>query len=224
MKKIIASIFILTFSVNVFSQNCEEKWVDSVFNSLTLEQQVGQLMNLRANQPNKDFDIKIEEYIEKYNIGGVTFFRTDAEDLLLQANDWQAKAQTPMMIAIDGEWGLGMRINDGLSYPYQMTLGAITNDSLISEMGRQIAEQCLRIGINVNFAPDIDVNNEPNNPVIGFRSFRKNRIGPAHRLKSAAPFPSPPRLCAAAQKTLIMWLVRAPLMLLRFKITAFCLQ
>ena len=171
MKKIIASIFILTFSVNVFSQNCEEKWVDSVFNSLTLEQQVGQLMNLRANQPNKDFDIKIEEYIEKYNIGGVTFFRTDAEDLLLQANDWQAKAQTPMMIAIDGEWGLGMRINDGLSYPYQMTLGAITNDSLISEMGRQIAEQCLRIGINVNFAPDIDVNNEPNNPVIGFRSF-----------------------------------------------------
>ena len=171
MKKIIASIFILTLSVNVFSQSCEEKWVDSVFNSLTLEQQVGQLMNLRANQPNKDFDIKIEEYIEKYNIGGVTFFRTDAEDLLLQANDWQAKAQTPMMIAIDGEWGLGMRINDGLSYPYQMTLGAITNDSLISEMGRQIAEQCLRIGINVNFAPDIDVNNEPNNPVIGFRSF-----------------------------------------------------
>ena len=171
MKKIIASIFILTLSVNVFSQSCEEKWVDSVFNSLTLEQQVGQLMNLRANQPNKDFDTKIEEYIEKYNIGGVTFFRTDAEDLLLQANDWQAKAQTPMMIAIDGEWGLGMRINDGLSYPYQMTLGAITNDSLISEMGRQIAEQCLRIGINVNFAPDIDVNNEPNNPVIGFRSF-----------------------------------------------------
>ena len=171
MKKIIASIFILTLSVNVFSQSCEEKWVDSVFNSLTLEQQVGQLMNLRANQPNKDFDIKIEEYIEKYNIGGVTFFRTDAEDLLLQANDWQSKAQTPMMIAIDGEWGLGMRINDGISYPYQMTLGAITNDSLISEMGRQIAEQCLRIGINVNFAPDIDVNNEPNNPVIGFRSF-----------------------------------------------------
>ena len=171
MKKIIASIFILTLSVNVFSQSCEEKWVDSVFNSLTLEQRVGQLMNLRANQPNKDFDTKIEEYIEKYNIGGVTFFRTDAEDLLLQANDWQAKAQTPMMIAIDGEWGLGMRINDGLSYPYQMTLGAITNDSLISEMGRQIAEQCLRIGINVNFAPDIDVNNEPNNPVIGFRSF-----------------------------------------------------
>ncbi len=171
MKKIVVVIFILLFSLNAHSHNCEERWVDSVFNSLTLEQQVGQLFNLRANQPNKDFDIRMEEYIEKYNIGGVTFFRTDAESLLQQANEWQSKAQTPLMIAIDGEWGLGMRINDGLSYPYQMTLGAITNDALISEMGRQIAEQCVRIGINVNFAPDIDVNNEPDNPVIGFRSF-----------------------------------------------------
>ncbi|MBO5848930.1 MAG: serine hydrolase [Bacteroidales bacterium] len=171
MKKILFSFVFLMISLNVFSQNNEERWVDSVFNSLTLEQKVGQLMNLRANQPNKDFDSKIAEYIDKYNIGGVTFFRTDAELLLQQTNEWQAMAQTPLMIAIDGEWGLGMRINDGLSYPYQMTLGAITNDSLISEMGRQIAEQCVRLGINVNFAPDIDVNNEPNNPVIGFRSF-----------------------------------------------------
>ncbi len=171
MKKILFSFVFLMIFLNVFSQNNEERWVDSVFNSLTLEQKVGQLMNLRANQPNKDFDSKIAEYIDKYNIGGVTFFRTDAELLLQQTNEWQAMAQTPLMIAIDGEWGLGMRINDGLSYPYQMTLGAITNDSLISEMGRQIAEQCVRIGINVNFAPDIDVNNEPNNPVIGFRSF-----------------------------------------------------
>ena len=170
MKNIILSIF-LFLSLNVLAQNDEYRWVDSVFNSLTLEQQVGQLMNLRANQPNKDFDIKVDEFIEKYNIGGVTFFRTDAEKLLLQANEWQSMAKTPLMVAIDGEWGLGMRINDGLSYPYQMTLGAITNDSLIAEMGRQIAEQCLRLGINVNFAPDIDVNNEPNNPVIGFRSF-----------------------------------------------------
>ena len=170
MKKIVLSIF-LFLSLNVLAQNDEYRWVDSVFNSLTLEQQVGQLMNLRANQPNKDFDIKVDEFIEKYNIGGVTFFRTDAEKLLLQANEWQSMAKTPLMVALDGEWGLGMRINDGLSYPYQMTLGAITNDSLIAEMGRQIAEQCLRLGINVNFAPDIDVNNEPNNPVIGFRSF-----------------------------------------------------
>lgn len=173
MRNIFISLFLL-ISFNVSAQNDEERWVDSVFNSLTLEQRVGQLFNLRANDPNKDFNTYIDDYIERYNIGGVTFFRTDAEKLLTKANEWQAKSQTPMMIAIDGEWGIGMRINDGISYPYQMTLGAVTNDSLIAEMGRQIAEQCTRIGINVNFAPTVDVNNEPNNPVIGFRSFGEN--------------------------------------------------
>lgn len=170
MKNILTTLFLL-ISFNTFAQYDVDRWVDSVYNSLTLEQRVGQLFNLRANDPNKDFNAYIDEYIAKYNIGGVTFFRTDAEKLLRQANEWQAKAQTPMMIAIDGEWGIGMRINDGISYPYQMTLGAITNDSLIAEMGRQIAEQCARLGINVNFAPTVDVNNEPDNPVIGFRSF-----------------------------------------------------
>ena len=95
MKKIILSVF-LFLSLTVLAQNDEDRWVDSVFRSLTLEQQVGQLVNLRANQPNQDFDIKIDEYIAKYNIGGVTFFRTDAEKLLLQANEWQSQAQTPL--------------------------------------------------------------------------------------------------------------------------------
>ena len=172
--RIIITYIIILSSLNIFAQNHEEKWVDSVYNSLSLEQKVGQLMNVRANQPRGAFDSAVDEYIEKFNIGGVTFFRTDAELLVDQANKWQDLAQTPLMIAIDGEWGLGMRINDGISYPYQMTLGAVTNDSLIYEMGCQIAEQCTRLGINVNFAPDVDVNNEPDNPVIGFRSFGEN--------------------------------------------------
>lgn len=180
MKNIITSLLLL-ISINTFAQNDVDHWVDSVYNSLTLEQRVGQMFNLRANDPNKDFNAYIDEYIDKYNIGGVTFFRTDAEKLLTQANEWQAKSQTPLMIAIDGEWGIGMRINDGISYPYQMTLGAITNDSLIAEMGRQIAEQCNRLGINVNFAPTIDVNNEPNNPVIGFRSFGEDPYNVARK-------------------------------------------
>ena len=88
MKKIILSVF-LFLSLNILAQNREDIWVDSVFRSLTLEQQVGQLVNLRANQPNKDFDLKVDEYIAKYNIGGVTFFRTEADKLLTQANEWQ---------------------------------------------------------------------------------------------------------------------------------------
>ena len=180
MKKIVFTLLLL-ISINIYAQNDEDRWVDSVYNTLTLEQRVGQLFNLRANDPNKEFNDYIDDYIERYNVGGVTFFRTDAEKLLKQANEWQSKAQTPMMIAIDGEWGIGMRINDGISYPYQMTLGAITNDSLIAEMGRQIAEQCARLGINVNFAPTVDVNNEPDNPVIGFRSFGEDPDNVAHK-------------------------------------------
>jgi len=174
MRKIWIFIAFWAVSFAAAAQSDEDRWVDSVYNSLTEEQRVGQLINVRANLPNKAYFTEIQQLIERYNIGGVTFFRTDAEPLLKQANQWQAMAQTPLMVAIDGEWGLGMRINDGKSYPYQMTLGAIRNKELISEMGVQIAEQCRRIGINVNFAPDIDVNNEPTNPVIGMRSFGEN--------------------------------------------------
>lgn len=174
MRKVYLLLFVLLFNFVAKSQSDEDGWVDSVYNSLTMEQRVGQLINVRANYPNKPYLDDIQELIKNYNIGGVTFFRTDAEALLKQVNLWQSMAQTPLMVGIDGEWGLGMRLNDGISYPYQMTLGAILNQRLIGDMGEQIAEQCRRIGINIDFAPDIDVNNEPKNPVIGMRSFGEN--------------------------------------------------
>lgn len=171
MRRLYISLIIIFLSVFANAQSAEDRWVDSVYNSLTWKQRVGQLVNVRANLPNKAYFIEVQQLIERYNIGGVTFFRTDASPLLDQVNRWQSMAQTPLMVGIDGEWGLGMRLNDGISYPYQMTLGAIQNQELIGEMGAQIAEQCRRIGITVDFAPDIDVNNEPKNPVIGMRSF-----------------------------------------------------
>lgn len=181
MKKLFLLIIFLFLCFVAKAQSDEDRWVDSVYNSLTVEQRVGQLINVRANLPNKPYFAEIQELIEKYNIGGVTFFRTDAEPLLKQVNEWQSMAQTPLMVGIDGEWGLGMRLNDGISYPFQMTLGAIQNQSLIGEMGAQIAEQCRRIGINVDFAPDVDVNNEPTNPVIGMRSFGSDPKAVAER-------------------------------------------
>lgn len=171
MRRLCFCIIVLLAATVANAQTDEDRWVDSVFNSLTLEQRVGQLVNVRANNPNQAFMPYIDSLVIKYNIGGVTFFRTDADRLLQQANQWQSLAQTPMMVAIDAEWGLGMRLNDGISYPFQMTLGAIQNRELIADMGQQISEQCRRLGINVNFAPDVDVNNEPTNPVIGMRSF-----------------------------------------------------
>ena len=161
-------------SVHASAQNDESHWVDSVYNSLTLEQRVAQLICMRANQPDQPFYADVAKYIKQYNIGGVCFFRADAETQIKQTNDWQAMAQTPLMVSIDAEWGLGMRVKNTLSYPFQMTLGAISDNELIYNMGQQVAEQCQRMGIHVNFAPVVDVNSNAANPVIGMRSFGEN--------------------------------------------------
>lgn len=172
---LIAATFCLSCVYNsLVAQTAEDKWVDSVYNSLSVEQRAAQLICMRANNPSKPYDENVEKYIKKYGIGGVCFFRGDAEAQLRQTNDWQKISKIPLMVSIDAEWGLGMRINGSLSYPYQMTLGALQDDELICLMGEQIAEQCKRMGIHVNFAPVVDVNSNPSNPVIGMRSFGEN--------------------------------------------------
>ena len=172
IKKRLLACFVLAFSVaQCFAQDTESRWVDSVYNSLTLEQRVGQLICMRANLPDKPFNENVAKYIKRYNIGGVCFFRGDADAQVKQTNEWQAMAQTPLMVSIDAEWGLAMRVNKTLAYPYQMTLGAIKDDQLIYDMGQQVAEQCQRMGIHVNFAPVADVNSNAANPIIGVRSF-----------------------------------------------------
>jgi beta-glucosidase-like glycosyl hydrolase/CubicO group peptidase (beta-lactamase class C family) len=172
IKQRLLACFVLAFSVaQCFAQDAESRWVDSVYNSLTLEQRVGQLICMRANLPDKPFNENVAKYIKRYNIGGVCFFRGDADAQVKQTNEWQAMAQTPLMVSIDAEWGLAMRVNKTLAYPYQMTLGAIKDDQLIYDMGQQVAEQCRRMGIHVNFAPVADVNSNAANPIIGVRSF-----------------------------------------------------
>jgi len=169
------SLLVLTCSVGqAVAQSAEDSWVDSVYNSLTTEQRVAQLICMRANQPDKPFYEDVAKYIKKYNIGSVCFFRADAEAQLKQTNEWQAMAQTPLMVAIDAEWGLAMRVRKTIAYPYQMTLGAVNDNDLIYSMGQQVAEQCQRMGIHVNFAPVADVNSNAANPIIGMRSFGEN--------------------------------------------------
>ena len=166
------SLLALTMTVGqAFAQSEEDRWVDSVYNSLSTEQRVAQLICMRANQPDKPYYQEVAKYIKQYNIGGVCFFRNDLVAQVEQTNAWQAQAQTPLMVSIDAEWGLAMRLKNTIAYPYQMTLGALGNDDLIYDMGEQIAEQCLRMGIHVNFAPVADVNSNAANPIIGMRSF-----------------------------------------------------
>ena len=179
-KYLSVGFFMLTLSVGqVFAQDAETRWVDSVYNSLTLEQRVAQLICMRANQPDKPYNENVAKYIKQYNIGGVCFFRNDLVAQVEQTNAWQALAKTPLMVSIDAEWGLAMRLKNTVAYPYQMTLGAINDNALIYEMGQQVAEQCQRMGIHVNFAPVVDVNSNPQNPIIGMRSFGENpgRVG-----------------------------------------------
>lgn len=175
----IIAFIVITFCISVccnriYAQTPEDRWVDSVYKSLSVEQRAAQLICMRANNPSKPYDENVAKYIKKYNIGGVCFFRGDAEAQVKQTNAWQQMAKTPIMVSIDAEWGLGMRVNGSISYPYQMTLGALQDNELICLMGEQIAEQCQRMGIHVNFAPVADVNSNPSNPVIGMRSFGEN--------------------------------------------------
>lgn len=168
---LLATALLLLAGGSLSAQDEESRWVDSVYNSLTLEQRVGQLICARANQPDKPFYDNVTEYIKTYNIGGVCFFRADMTSQVEKTNEWQALAQTPLMVTIDAEWGLAMRVRNTVAYPYQMTLGAITDNEMIYSMGQQVAEQCQRMGIHVNFAPVADVNSNAKNPVIGVRSF-----------------------------------------------------
>jgi beta-N-acetylhexosaminidase len=163
------------FSAYVQSDHSEEQqeaWVDHIFQSLSEEQRIAQLF-LVAAYANKDeaHYSAIEELIQRYNIGGVLFFQGTPSNQVALTNRYQQAAKTPLLIAMDAEWGLGMRLDHTISYPKQMTLGALQDDTLIYAMGTEIARQLKRIGVHINFAPVMDVNNNPNNPVIGRRSF-----------------------------------------------------
>lgn len=160
----------------------QTKWVDSVFNSLSSRQRIAQLFMVAAYS-NKDIKHvrEIHELIEKYNIGGLIWMQGGPGRQAKLANYYQSVAKTPILYSIDGEWGLAMRLDSTIQYPKQMTLGAIKNDSLIFYMGKQIARECKRLGIHVNFAPVADINNNPNNPVIGMRSFGENKYKVAEK-------------------------------------------
>jgi beta-N-acetylhexosaminidase len=194
MNKLLAALaFSLLFAVAAFTEpphkkqepdfmSVQNKWVDSVFNALTPVQRLGQLFMVAAYS-NKDLKHvkEIKDLITSYNIGGLIWMQGGPVRQGKLANYYQSIATTPLLYAIDGEWGLAMRLDSTPRYPKQMTLGAIQNDSLIYRMGRQIAVECKRLGIHVNFAPVADINNNPLNPVIGMRSFGENKFKVAHK-------------------------------------------
>lgn len=153
--------------------NQKHTWVDSVFNTLTPKQRIAQLFLVRAhtNLGQKYID-SVKQVIEKEQLGGLVVFQGGPVRHANMFNEYQKISKVPLLITFDGEWGLGMRMPDStISYPYQMTLGAIQNNNMLYEMGRQVARDFQRIGMHFNFAPVVDINNNSKNPVINFRSF-----------------------------------------------------
>jgi beta-N-acetylhexosaminidase len=178
LKTVLLSIVLVPAisSAQYKSSLSSRQWVDSVFNSLSDDEKIAQLMVIRAHSNlGPDHVAKVVNDIQKYNVGALCFFQGGPVRQADLTNYYQGIAKTPLMITIDAEYGLGMRLDSVSKFPYQLTLGALNDPSLIYEMGKAVGSQCKRIGVQVNYAPVVDINNNPDNPVIGFRSFGEDK-------------------------------------------------
>jgi len=164
----------------------QNQWADSVFTSLTPDERISQLIMVAgySNRGRASYEDSLVTLVRTNKLGGVVFFQGGPIRQAKITNRLQALSSVPLLIAMDAEWGLAMRLDSTVRYPYQMTLGAMQgpgSDSLIYRMGVNLAKQARRLGVHVNFAPTADVNNNPNNPVINFRSFGENKYDVARK-------------------------------------------
>ncbi len=153
-----------------------ERWADSVLLTMTPDERISQLIMVAAWSNKDSTHIKeLRKLISDWGIGGVCFFQGGPVRQANLTNDYQKISKIPLMVGIDGEWGLAMRLDSTIRFPRQMTLSAIKDQHLIYDMAQEIARECKVMGIHVNFAPDADINNNPSNPIIGSRSFGDDR-------------------------------------------------
>ncbi len=160
------------------------QWVDSVYNSLTLDEKVGQLF-MPIVESNSSWRTRIAGYVNNQKIGGVLFSKGTLSVQAEMTNYIQSIAKTPLFVALDGEWGLSMRLTDAPRFPRNLIIGAIHDEATLKQYGKEVARQCREMGIHINFAPSIDVHSNPNNPIIGTRSFGEN---PANVAKQGIAF------------------------------------
>ncbi len=183
----ISLLSIFLFTVFGFSQQADHPlktrdsltqttWVDRTYDAMTLPEKVGQLFMARAfsNQDNKHVE-SIKKMIRDNHIGGLIFSKGGPVRQAKLNNEFQALSKIPLLIGMDAEWGLSMRLDSTYAFPWNMTLGAIKDNSLIEKTGKHIGEHCKRIGVHFNFAPVADINTNPRNPIIGNRSFGEDR-------------------------------------------------
>lgn len=160
----------------------QQKWVDSQYNTMTVEERIGQLfMVLVASNQDKSATDKIKMQIKEHAIGGIIFSNGGPVQQAQLTNTFQAASKIPLLIAMDAEWGLAMRLDSTYAFPWNMTLGAIQDSTVIERIGFRIGNHAKRLDVHINFAPDIDININPQNPIIGNRSFGEDRENVAQK-------------------------------------------
>ncbi|MCK0159293.1 glycoside hydrolase family 3 N-terminal domain-containing protein [Allomuricauda sp. F6463D] len=174
------SLFILTFS-HAFGQInplvvkdsvAQMAWVENQYNNMSLKERIGQLFMVSvASNQSKTSTNKVKELVREHDIGGVIFLAGGPVKQAQLTNEYQAVSKVPLLIGSDAEWGMAMRLDSTYAFPWNMTLGAIQDSTIVEKVGNQIGRHAKRLGVHINFAPDLDVNNNPKNPIIGNRSF-----------------------------------------------------
>ena len=185
--RIVPLLLFLFFSGTIMAQNssnpllakdveAQQKWVDSVYQSMNLNERIGQLFMIMvfSNQDEKTNQEVIRQ-IKDNGIGGIIYSKGGPVRQAKLNNNYQASSKIPLLIGMDAEWGLGMRLDSTYSFPWNMTLGAVKDTLLLERVGKHIGEHCKRLGVHFNFAPVVDINTNPKNPIIGNRSFGEDR-------------------------------------------------
>ncbi|MGH9638368.1 MAG: glycoside hydrolase family 3 N-terminal domain-containing protein, partial [Candidatus Angelobacter sp.] len=183
MKKLLGLLLLIS-SLSLHAQQhsnlSARQWVDSVFNTLSDSMKIAQLLTVRLSSIDPGGTIhfnneQVEKDINRFNVGGIVLFQGGPKTQAAFINHFQKIARTPLLISIDAENGLGMRMDSVNALPRQMMLGAVQDPQLIYQYGKLVGEQCKRMGIQINYAPVVDVNNNPDNPVINDRSFGEDQ-------------------------------------------------
>jgi beta-N-acetylhexosaminidase len=169
---LLSCITLLAFRAPAQQFEFRNKWVDSIYNNMSEQERIGQLFMVAAYSGGEKANAAdIEKLLKARQIGGVIFMQGTPEAQAKLTNQWQAWSPVKLLIGMDAEWGLGMRLTGVKNFPRQMMIGAAHDTALMYEMGSAVAAQCKRLGVHIDFAPVVDVNNNPGNPVINFRSF-----------------------------------------------------
>lgn len=160
----------------------QQQWVDSVYAQMSVDEKIGQLFMVMAfSEQGESHFQEIKRQVEDHHLGGIIFSLGGPLEQTHWLNRLQKNSKIPLLIGMDAEWGVAMRLDSVQAFPWNMTLGAIQDNKLVEAIGHRIGEQAKRLGVHINFAPDVDINTNPKNPIIGNRSFGEEKENVAQK-------------------------------------------